>query len=176
MSFDPGLHVRGRSLRECMHNLLHDVIGIDQIVIECLSFRPDWTIFDSHFGEVIGVYKLVDDALPVVGFTHEKYMHYNKQKRVGALPNFVPRNVHQHNIGIMVEGDMAPPELHSFLMSELFTTWMDKPGYRIRRNASPFFQGGAHEPNGKWFYIEFLGRRDIYKVTAWINENFRYPV
>lgn len=175
MQFDSSLFCCEGSLRERLSGLLYDVIGIDQNVIECLSFKPDGTIFDNNFGEVVGTYFLVDDALPVVGFTHARYMHYNKQQRVGIFPHFVPRVIHTHNVGIMVDGDMAPPELHDFLMGELFTTWTDKPGYKIRNGANPFFQGGAHDPNGKWFYIEFLGRRDIFKVTAWINAQFRYP-
>ena len=175
-SYDARDLITGDSVRDKLSSLLHNVHAMPQAVIENLSFHPNGVIFDNAMGIDVGVYKFIDDALPIIGFTVSAYMPYCVQKREGIYPQFVPMLIHKHNVGIMVQDTMAPAHLHDWLMAELFTQWMDKPGYAIRRFSNPFFQGGAHDPFGGWFYIEFLGSRDVYKTTAWINENFRYLV
>lgn len=175
-TFDASKLITGHSLRDKLTSLMHDVIGIDQSVIECFSFRDNGAIFDNELNAEIGDFKFVDDALPVVGFRHKEYMKFAEPKRDGLVPMFIPQIYNRHSVGMQWRDEMAPPELHNFLMCELFTIWMDRPGYKIRKDSHPFFQGGSHGADEGWFYVEFLGRRDVYKTVAWINENFRYPV
>lgn len=174
---DPAMFIEGASLRDRCFSLLHNVFGMDQMVIENLAFNDNGAIFCSEFGEIVGHYTLVDDALPVIGFTHKNFQTYQRQRKSGVYPCFVPRlSGYDQRVGIMVDGpEMAPPEFHDWLVSNLFTNWMDRPGYKITRVSSPFFQGGYDNRDGKWFYIEFMSRREIYKTVKWINENFRYP-
>lgn len=175
MTFDASEFIKGDSLRERCVSLLRG-LNFNEEFCDGLSFQENGDIFDNELGRVTGTYKLVDDGLPVIGFhAHMRTGYIMSQRVVEGVPRFFPTMCQRHDIGIQILEHHATPELHDFLMGELFTTWIDKPGYKIRRNSSPFFQGGAHEPNGKWFYIEFLGRRDIYKTVRWINENFRQP-
>lgn len=175
MTFDASEFIKGDSLRERCISLLRG-LNFNEEFCEGLSFKENGEIFDNDLGRVTGTYKLVDEGLPVIGFhAHMRTGYIMSQRLVDGVPRFFPTMCQRHDIGIQILEHHATPELHDFLMGELFTTWIDKPGYKIRRRSSPFFQGGAHEPNGKWFYIEFLGRTDIYKTVRWINENFRQP-
>lgn len=175
MTFDASEFIKGDSLRERCVSLLRG-LNFNEEFCDGLTFQENGDIFDCDLGRVTGTYKLVDDGLPVIGFhAHMRTGYTMSQRVVNGVPRFFPTMCQRYDIGIQILEHHATPELHDFLMGELFTTWIDKPGYQIRRNSSPFFQGGAHEPNGKWFYIEFLGRLDIYKTVRWINENFRQP-
>lgn len=174
MTFDASEFIVGETLRERCNSLLHG-LGFGKHFTEVLIYQDNGDIFDHDLARVIGTYKIVDDNLPVIGFhAHMRTNYLMSQRLIEGVPRFFPTVCQRHDIGFEVRDHHAPAELHDFLMGDLLSLYMDSPGYQIRRLSSPFFQGGAHDPQGKWFYIEFLGRKDIYKTMRWINENFRY--
>lgn len=176
MTFDASEFIKGDSLRERCVSLLRG-LNFNEEFCEGLSFQENGDIFDNDLGRVTGTYKIVDDNLPVIGFhAHMRTGYAMSQRLIEGVPRFFPTMCQRHEIGFEVRDHHATPELHDFLMGDLLSLYMDSQGYQIRRLSSPFFQGGAYEPEGKWFYIEFLGRKDIYKTMRWINENFRQPV
>lgn len=175
MTFDASEFIVGESLRDRCTSLLRG-LNFSEEFCEELSYRESGEIFDNDLQRVIGTYRMVDDGLPVIGFhAHMRTNYAMSQRLIKGVPRFFPTMCQRTEIGIEIREHHATPELHEFLMGELLTLYDGKPGYKIRENSKPFFQGGAHDPHGQWFYIEFLGRTDIYKTVRWINEHFRQP-
>lgn len=175
MTFDASEFIKGDSLRERCISLLRG-LNFNEEFCEGLTFKENGEIFDHDLQRCTGTYIMVDDGMPVIGFhAHMRTGYTMSQRLIEGVPRFFPTVCQRNEVGIEIREHHATPELHAFLMGDLLTQYDFKPGYTIRKNSKPFFQGGAHEPNGGWFYIEFLGDTDIYKTVRWINENFRQP-
>lgn len=77
-----------------------------------------------------------------------------------------------HNtFGFVIDGEHATPKLHAFL-HRMLTNWTPDPCYKIHQEAGAFFQGGAHDPDGGWFYIEFWRPGGVKAFMDYLNANY----
>lgn len=72
-----------------------------------------------------------------------------------------------------INGELATPQLHEFLMGML-TNWMDDPRYKIHKDAQAFFQGGYDRPDDKWFLIEFWNPKGAQAFIDYMNEHYKF--
>lgn len=77
---------------------------------------------------------------------------------------------------LVVEGHQATRELYEFLQRKCFTQYIDEPGYQLTQRSGAFFQGGSHDADGKWFYVEFWRPEGAQAFVDFVNENYKPPV
>lgn len=137
------------------------------------------TISDRS-GRVLGEYKWFDDTdnayfkwyptgpLGMFSGQREYNLDLGTKKRTG---NFRLQLSVKDTPGLTITGQMATLRLFAFV-KVLLTNSMDFPAYWIHQNAGAFFQGGAHDKNGGWFFIEFWKPEGAQAWVDHLNENY----
>lgn len=170
---------------ECIRAYLANVLGFHQYKDVTIDGHGTMWIEEKALGSGIGVrlgkYKFVDrDTLrmPVLIFENrtmqQRYMNDGRAWPNSTECRCIPTITLHGQIGIIFEGKMATPELHTFLKTQMFTNWMDAEGYKVRQVSQPFFQSGAHDPDSGYFMLEFWSEKGIYDTCAFINREFKY--
>lgn len=155
-------------------------VGVPITIAEDLRLQNEGEL--HYREECCGYYKwYVGIDYPLYLWVGEKFQSYNQQivvvypeKKV-MKPKFRLTLCTHRTPAFEISGDLATPELHEFLKAML-TNWMDDPRYKLNQNAGAFFQGGSHDPNGKWFLIEFWKPEGAQAFVDYINEHFEYPI
>jgi hypothetical protein len=78
----------------------------------------------------------------------------------------------QDTPGLTINGPDASVELHEFIRCQCLTNYMDAPGYKLSQESGAFFQGGAHDPEGQWIFIEFWKPKGAQVFVDFINNNY----
>lgn len=133
--------------------------GVPISVVENLHFTKDGLLKDSR-GELFGRYKYFDGIeQPLFIFTNralgkQRFVRVEEEGATVLAPDFRLSLSTHDTPGLIIDGDDATPELH-FKLRRCLTNYMYDPWYEIHKAAGAFFQGGAHYPEGRFFYIEF---------------------
>lgn len=120
--------------------------GIDHAVMRFTN--PDWRCYESHRW-------VLDDADPEI-------LH----------PRFIV-TLNGHNMAAFnIDGKMATPQLHAFLNYPMLSSLTTDETYRLSKECGAFFQGGSHDPKGKWFLIEFWQPKGVKAWMDYLNANY----
>lgn len=149
-------------------NSLHEYYGIPIFKLDDMTFG-DGVI--QYSGARIGAYRWFDGITPVmVRWETPEFRVYLEDKSIA--PEFkLTMNCHDMP-AFEISGELATPELHSFLMGML-TNRSDDPRYKLNQEAAGFFQGGSHAPDGGWFMLEFWRPEGAEAFMKYINENYK---
>lgn len=71
-------------------------------------------------------------------------------------------------------GEYATEQLHAYMRYPMLTNSMDNPCYELMKKCGAFFQGGSHDPKGKWIMIEFWNPNGIKDWMEYLNNNYRH--
>jgi hypothetical protein len=132
----------------------------------------------KYGGKHFARYKYFDDIeQPLFNFVDGSYRQQPIMVEEGGTqkPMFRLSLGPHDNPSLIFEGHDATPELHDFIRSECLTQWMDKPGYQISKDSGAFFQGGSHDRDGKYIYIEFWIPRGAQTFVDFVNSNYKPP-
>lgn len=153
--------------------------GLDEETIQRLVIENNSNLLSGiikHQGVIVGAFKWFEGLdVPCFRWQVEKFRKYSFHKkivvdgveRIKFRPSLSPHDT----VGLIVDGELATPELHQFLMGML-TNWMDDPRYALHREAQAFFQGGSNDPDGGWFYMEFWNPVGVKPFIDYVNEHY----
>lgn len=138
-------------------------------------------IHESIMGKetVVGEYKYFDGIeQPLFRWNHENTSRFREHRMVvdtegQVFPMFRLSFSIQTSPGLVIEGKQATPDLHEFIRHQMLTQWIDQPGYKLTKNSGAFFQGGSHDPDGKYIFIEFWIPKGAQAWIDHLNENYR---
>lgn len=83
-----------------------------------------------------------------------------------------------HGDGVIMFGNYVTERVHELVSQIIGDNWANSEYYKARQKCGAFFQGGSHNPNGKYIFIEFLGKSDSEDVKEFMRllNNRLYPV
>jgi hypothetical protein len=133
--------------------------GIPLNTVETLSVRGEENscVVITSQREVFARFKYFDELKqPLFQFREDSYnqQHYVLSGDGKLKPRFRLQLSPHDTPGLVFSGNIATPHLHCFIQRTL-TQYTTDPWYDVHKAAAAFFQGGSHDQNGNYIYIEF---------------------
>lgn len=73
-----------------------------------------------------------------------------------------------HGDGVVMYGSYVTERVHGVVSQIIEDCWTNSEYYQARQKCGAFFQGGSHDPKGKYIFIEFLGNSDSESVKDFL--------
>jgi hypothetical protein len=148
--------------------------GVPLHIVEEVGFSNGSTLM--YKGKEFCKYKYFDGIdQPLFRFEtqsyNEQWMVADPETRT-TRPKFRLGLSVQDTPGLTINGSDASVELHEFIRCQCLTNYMDAPGYNLSQESGAFFQGGAHDPEGQWIFIEFWKPKGAQAFVDFINNNY----
>lgn len=149
-------------------------LGVPVVIAEAVGFSNGSVLM--YGGEEFCTYQYFNGIdQPLFRFKDKAYKRQHMvvdRENVIARPQFRLGLSVQDTPGLTISGPEATPELHNFIKTECLTNWMDKPGYKVNKEAGAYFQGGSENPKGQYIFIEFWKPKGAQAFVDFVNKNY----